>query len=54
MLLSLLTPDDEAIIQAFQHTLDQKMKKQVQFNGVIFHKCLTPKSVTIRSYMQQK
>jgi hypothetical protein len=22
--------------------------------GVMFHKCLTPKSVTIRSYMQQK
>jgi hypothetical protein len=23
-------------------------------NGVMFHKCLTPKSVTIRSYKQQK
>jgi hypothetical protein len=22
--------------------------------GVMFHRCLTPKSVTIRSYMQQK
>jgi hypothetical protein len=22
--------------------------------GVMFHKCLTPKSITIRSYMQQK
>jgi hypothetical protein len=26
----------------------------VSEGDVMFHKCLTPKSVTIRSYMQQK
>jgi hypothetical protein len=25
-----------------------------EIDGVMFHKCLTPKSVTIRSYKQQK
>jgi hypothetical protein len=28
------TDNDEAIIQALQHALDQKMKKQVWFDGV--------------------
>jgi hypothetical protein len=28
------TDDYEAIIQALQHTLNQKMKKQVWFDGV--------------------
>jgi hypothetical protein len=28
------TDNNEAIIQALQHALDQKMKKQVQFDGV--------------------
>jgi transposase InsO family protein len=29
-------------------------RRQVDWDGVMFHKCLTPKSVTIRSYKQQK
>jgi hypothetical protein len=46
------------------HTPGAKIKKvrsdrggeylSMEFDGVMFHKCLTPKSVTIRSYKQQK
>jgi hypothetical protein len=41
------TDDNEAVIQALQHALDQKMKKQVQFDGVemLIRKGKAPESI---------
>jgi hypothetical protein len=41
------TNNDEAVIQALQHTLDQKKKKQVQFDGVemLIRKGKAPESI---------
>jgi hypothetical protein len=36
------------------HTVPGYLRWNCAIFGVMFHKCLTPKSVTIRSHMQQK
>jgi hypothetical protein len=41
-------------IKEWRHYLEGAHHSIEIWTNVMFHKCLTPKSVTIRSYMQQK